>query len=93
MRLFGRGRGEDEGPQWVRVAWARHQPEAEMLAEMLRQAGIPVFFRRTGGVDVPDMLAGGPRELMVPAERAEEARTVLDPFEWRPAPGGDADPG
>lgn len=67
-------------PEWVRVAWARHQPEAEMLAGLLRELDIPVLMRRAT-VDVPDMLAGGPRELLVPADRALEARALLDPSE------------
>jgi hypothetical protein len=63
----------------VRVALAMHQPEAEMLAQRLAQLDIPVLVRRTT-MDVPDMLAGGPRELLVPAERALEARALLDPL-------------
>jgi hypothetical protein len=66
-------------PEWVRVARAMHQPEAEMLAQRLAQLDIPVLIRRTT-MDVPDMLAGGPRELLVPADRALEARALLDPL-------------
>ncbi len=68
-------------PAWVRVAWARHQPEAELIIGLLRNAGIPAFSRRSGGVDVPDMLAGGTREVLVPAGRALEAHALLDPME------------
>ena len=68
-------------PSWVRVAWARHQPEAELIIGLLREAGIPAFARRSGGVDVPDMLAGGTREVLVPAGRALEAHALLDPME------------
>ena len=50
-----------------------------MLAAMLRDAGIPVMIRRTT-FDVPDMLAAGPRELLVPADRELEARAMLDPL-------------
>jgi hypothetical protein len=57
-----------------------HQPEAEMLASLLGELDIPVLVRRTT-MDVPDMLAGGPRELLVPADRALEARALLDPME------------
>ena len=66
--------------RWVSVAFARHQPEAEMLAGLLAELEIPVVVRRTT-VDVPDMLAGGPRELLVPADRELEARALLDPAE------------
>ena len=64
----------------MKVAFARHQPEAEMLAGLLAELDIPVWMRRTT-IDVPDMLAGGPRELLVPAERELEARALLDPLE------------
>jgi len=55
-----------------------HQPEAEMLVAMLADAGIPAMARRTT-FDVPDMLAAGPREILVPAARELEARALLDP--------------
>jgi hypothetical protein len=66
--------------EWVKVAFARHQPEAEMLAGLLAELDIPVLVRRTT-IDVPDMLAGGPRELLVPSDRVLEARALLDPLE------------
>lgn len=66
--------------EWIRVAVAMHQPEAELLAGRLAELEIPVVIRRTT-FDVPDMLAGGPRELLVPADRALEARALLDPVE------------
>ena len=82
MRWRRRGRARREPRvEWVRVAWARHQPEAELLAALLREHDIPVFYRRSGGVDVPDMLAGGAREVLVPADRALEAHALLDPYE------------
>jgi hypothetical protein len=58
-----------EGPL-VRVATARHQAEAELLEGMLLEEGIPSLVRRTGGFDVPDFLASGPRELLAPARTA-----------------------
>ena len=75
--------------RWVKVAFARHQPEAEMLAGLLAELDIPVLVRRTT-MDVPDMLAGGPRELLVPADRALEARALIDPME--PIDDGAGDP-
>lgn len=82
MGVFGRRtrRPRAEATSWVPVAFARHQPEAEMLAGLLAELEIPVVVRRTT-IDVPDMLAGGPRELLVPADRALEARALLDPQE------------
>ncbi len=65
-----------EGPL-VRVASARHQAEAEMLEGMLLEEGIPALVRRSGGFDVPDFLASGPRDILVPASGAEAARETL----------------
>jgi hypothetical protein len=65
-----------EGPL-VRVATARNQAEAELLEGLLLEEGIPSLVRRTGGFDVPDFLASGPRELLVPAAGAELARELL----------------
>jgi hypothetical protein len=65
-----------EGPL-VRVARARHQAEAEMLENLLLQEGIPSLTRRSGGFDVPDFLASGPRDILVPASGAELARELL----------------
>jgi hypothetical protein len=35
--------------------------------------------RRSGGFDVPDMLAAGPRDVLVPESGAEAAREALAP--------------
>lgn len=61
----------------VRVAGARHQAEAELIQGMLLEEGIPSMLRRTRGFDVPDMLAAGPREILVPASGAQAARELL----------------
>ena len=65
-----------EGPL-VKVASARHQAEAEMLQGILLEEGVPSLVRRSGGFDVPDFLAAGPRDILVPASGAEAAREVL----------------
>jgi hypothetical protein len=65
-----------QGPL-VRVATARHQAEAEMLGGMLLEEGIPSLVRRSGGFDVPDFLAAGPRDILVPESGAELAREIL----------------
>ncbi len=66
---------------WVRVAIARNQPEAEMIQGILVGAGIPAYVRRMAGFDVPDYLAGGPRDIMVPAGQALEAHALIDPLD------------
>jgi hypothetical protein len=61
----------------VRVAGARHQAEAELVQGILLEEGIPSMLRRSRGFDVPDMLAAGPRDVLVPASGATAAREVL----------------
>jgi hypothetical protein len=73
-----------EGPL-VRVAAARHQSEAEFLQGMLLEEGIPSLTRRSGGFDVPDFLAAGPRDILVPQSGALAARDALGTTE--PPPG------
>src|SRR4051794_41130751 len=79
-----------EGPL-VRVAGARHQAEAELIQGLLLEEGVPSMLRRSRGFDVPDMLAAGPRDVMVPASGAGAARDVLLQAELlgeSPAAGG-----
>ena len=61
----------------VRVAGARNQAEAELIQGLLLEEGVPSLLQRTRGFDVPDMLAAGPRDVMVPASGAPAAREVL----------------
>lgn len=61
----------------VRVAGAMHQPEAEFVQGLLLEEGIPSTLRRTRGFDVPEMLAAGPRDVLVPASAHDAARDVL----------------
>ena len=61
----------------VRVATAQNQPEAELLQALLLEAGIPSLSRRSGGFDVPDFLAAGPRDLLVPRGGEAAARELL----------------
>lgn len=64
---------------WVSVAVAMHEPEADMLISVLRDAGIPAMQRRTG-FDNPGMLAGGPREILVSGRDRLAAHALLDPL-------------
>ncbi|HEX8120396.1 MAG TPA: zinc ribbon domain-containing protein [Solirubrobacteraceae bacterium] len=63
--------------QLIRVKVARQQPEAELIQSMLLEEGIPSTLRRTRGFDVPEMLAAGPRDILVPASGVSAAREVL----------------
>ena len=60
-----------------RVATARHQPEAEMIQMLLLEEGVPSTLRRSAGFDVPDFLAAGPRDVLVPESAIEVARQIL----------------
>ncbi len=61
----------------VKVARAENQPEAEFIEALLLEEGIPSMLRRSGGFDVPDFLAAGPRDVLVPESGAEAAREAL----------------
>ena len=61
----------------VRAAGAQNQAEAEFIQGLLLEEGVPSTLRRTRGFDVPDMLAAGPRDVMVPASGYSAAREVL----------------
>ncbi|MDX6641254.1 MAG: hypothetical protein QOF12_2265, partial [Solirubrobacteraceae bacterium] len=51
--------------------------EAELIQGHLLEEGVPSLLQRTRGFDVPDMLAAGPRDVMVPESGAAVAREVL----------------
>ena len=61
----------------VRVAGGRNQAEAELIQGMLLEEGVPSVLRRSAGFDVPDFLAAGPRDVMVPEAGVPTAREVL----------------
>jgi hypothetical protein len=65
-----------EGPL-VWAAGAHNQAEAEFIAGMLLEEGVPSLVRRAAGFDVPDFLAAGPREILVPASGVGVARDLL----------------
>ena len=59
------------------MAGGRNQAEAELIQNLLLEEGIPSMFRRSAGFDVPDMLAAGDRDVLVPESGAEAARDLL----------------
>jgi hypothetical protein len=61
----------------VRVAGARNQAEAEFIQGLLLEEGVPSMLRRTAGFDVPDFLAAGPRDVLVPQSGVATAREIL----------------
>jgi hypothetical protein len=79
----------------VRVAGGRNQAEAELIQGLLLEWGVPSVLRRTAGFDVPDFLAAGPRDVLVPESGAQTAREVLleaDLAPTTPAPGARTSP-
>lgn len=60
-----------------RVAVGLNLAEAELIQGILLEEGIPSLLRRSGGFDVPDFLAAGPRDVLVPASGVEAARELL----------------
>ena len=71
----------------VRVAGGRNQAEAELIQGLLLEWGVPSVLRRTAGFDVPDFLAAGPRDVLVPESGAETAHEVLLQADLAPTTG------
>jgi pimeloyl-ACP methyl ester carboxylesterase len=71
----------------VRVAGGRHQAEAELIQGMLLEEGVPSMLRRSAGFDVPDFLAAGPRDVLVPESGAEVAHELLRQSQLAPTTG------
>ena len=63
----------------VVVAHAQNQAEAELIQGLLRTADVPSYVRRAPGFDVPDFLAAGPRDVLVPPAAERIARETLRP--------------
>jgi hypothetical protein len=76
----------------VRVAGGRNQAEAELIQGLLLEEGVPSILRRTAGFDVPDFLAAGPRDVLVPEAGAGAAREVLLQAELAPPEGAHPGP-
>jgi hypothetical protein len=69
--------------QPVKVARAGSQAEAEFIAGLLLEEGIPSVIQRSPGSDVAEFLAAGARDVLVPESGAQAAREALS---WeRPA--------
>lgn len=65
------------GGEPTKVAFAQNLAEAQMIQGMLLEEGIPSYERRTRGFDVPDFLAAGPRDILVPAAAVDAAHGLL----------------
>jgi hypothetical protein len=65
------------GGEMVRIAGAANLAEAQLIQGILLEEGIPSVERRRRGFDVPDFLAAGPRDILVPQAAFEAARELL----------------
>lgn len=80
----------------VRVAGGRNQAEAELIHGFLLEEGIPSLVRRSAAFDVPDFLAAGQRDILVPESGSAAARELIVAAEPAPAavePVGSTRPG
>jgi hypothetical protein len=59
------------------VVTASQQAEAEWIQMLLLEEGVPSTVRRSAGSDVPEMMAAGRRDILVPDSGVEVARQVL----------------
>lgn len=64
--------------RWVKVAVAPNETSALLMDGVLKDAGVPSLIRRAPGFDVPDFLASGPRDVLVPRSLSEEAKRLLE---------------
>ncbi|TCJ19851.1 hypothetical protein E0L93_02530 [Rubrobacter taiwanensis] len=64
--------------RWVKVGSAPNESLALMIEGLLKGQHIPVLIRRSQGFDVPEFLAAGPREILVPAWAEPEAREIVE---------------
>jgi hypothetical protein len=62
------------------VATGRNQPEADMLASILRRESIPALVRGREAA-TPEMMSLAPHEVLVPENRVLEAHALIDPME------------
>ena len=72
----GKSRSSDR-VHLVKVAYAGNLAEAELIQGLLRQEHIPSMLKRNGGSDVPDFIAAGGRDVLVPVSQADRARELL----------------
>ena len=82
------------GGELVKAAFAKNLAEAQLIQGILLEEGIPSVERRSRGFDVPDFLAGGPRDILVPEAAYDDARQLLEdlnPSEPQPAAAPQSD--
>ena len=63
---------------WVKIGSAPNETMALLMEGVLKGAGVPSLVRRASGFDVPDFLAAGPRDVLVPGPDVDYARQLLE---------------
>ena len=58
-----------------------------MIADVLKQEGIPTLVRRAPGFEYPGLLAGGPREILVRASDLGAAQALVESLFGLPGAG------
>lgn len=61
----------------MKVGSAPNETVALLMEGVLNEADIPALIQRAAGFDIPDFLAAGPRDVLVPEVIFEEARQLL----------------
>jgi Putative prokaryotic signal transducing protein len=69
---------------FVKIASAHDQAQAEFVQGLLHEEGVPSWLRRSPGSDVPGFLVAGQRDVLVQASSVEVARDVLRETEREP---------
>ena len=70
---------DDGAAEWVEVASVGQDEEAELIAGLFESEGIPCEVEGPAMTPFPeDLGAFGTARVMVPPDRAEEARTLLE---------------
>ena len=64
-------------PELVQIVQARNPTEAQLMQGVLMDAGIPSIDRPARAFDILDLLAIGPRDILVAAAAADDARALL----------------
>jgi hypothetical protein len=65
------------GGRLVQIVQAKNPTEARLMQSVLMDAGIPSIDRPTRAFDILDLLAVGPRDILVSAAAVEDARALL----------------
>ena len=69
----------EPGPKMVCVAVAPNEAMSDLLVSLLHDAQIPAITRGSAARDIPGVLAGRPRDILVPEHFELDARAVTQP--------------